>query len=475
MISSFNADLRARLAKVDASIAELNSRLRPFEDARKQLQSQLDGIVYPVATLPPEITSNIFLHCLLPSPELSSPLKDHPLMSRAPLVFLRVCKMWRDIALSTPRLWVDLHFNFVELPDEMDGDELKKRIADWFGRAGACPLSFSVRGFMEMEAFASDAISATLRSYAPQLQSICLQLETAYFEDFEDFTGPFPMLQNLAIALPFLDGEVDNQMLNFQNTFSNAPRLSQLSFTEEATPSMFLYSFDALSKVTCDSCPPDDFLFVVQSASSLRELACSIESDGMYVFPDSDVITHDHLHTLHLMPNCFFDSLRLLRSPALQNLRLSENITNPDENRDFLAFLAHSSASLRSFSASCRITMLTTDWFAIFMPGLTELELNRQDRVFLRDFFQRLDRTENPGFLPHLQSLTFRGCTFSMTAPMLSALSSRTIADDQTSILKSFRHIWPTGVYTIPNDSTAASFRGLVERGMTIHVGGPVD
>ncbi|KAJ7755787.1 hypothetical protein B0H16DRAFT_1782889 [Mycena metata] len=466
---SVHADLRARLAEADASIVELKSRLTAVEAVRQQLQSQLDGIVYPVANLPPEITSNIFLRCLPPSPELNKPVKGYPRMSQAPLIFLRICKLWRDIALSTPRLWVDLLLSLEEL--EMDEDELERRIADWFGRAGTCPLSFSVRGWMGMDAFGSDAISATLRSYAPHLQSICLQLETAHFEAIEDFTGPFPMLENLAVALPFLDEEADSPMLNFQPTFSNAPRLSQLSFTEEATPTMFSYSFDALSKVTCESCPPDDFLFLVECASFLGEFECTIEEDGMYEYSDSDVITGDHLHTLHFMPNCYFHSLQLLRLPALRNLRLSEDIDNPDENHDFLAFLAHSSASLRSFSAEREITTLTVDWFATSMPGLTELDLCQEDDDFLLEFFTMLDRAQNPGFLPHLQSLTFRDCTFSIEAPMFSALSSRTTADDQSSILESFRQIWPKGEYMVLEDATAASFRGLVERGMKIHVG----
>ncbi|KAJ7034123.1 hypothetical protein C8F04DRAFT_915358, partial [Mycena alexandri] len=101
-------------------------------------------IVYPVATLPPEITSNIFLQCLLPSPELSSPIQVHPSMYMAPLLFLQICRMWRDIALSTPRLWVNLHLNLAELRKEIGEKQLEKRIRDWFGRAGTCPLYLSV-------------------------------------------------------------------------------------------------------------------------------------------------------------------------------------------------------------------------------------------------------------------------------------------------------------------------------------------
>ncbi|KAJ7755788.1 hypothetical protein B0H16DRAFT_1782883 [Mycena metata] len=443
---SGHADLRSRLAEVDASIAELHLRLKPLQDARKQLQSQLDGIVYPVVNLPPEITSNIFLRCLLPSPELSSPVKTFPSTSTAPLLFS----------------------NLEELPMEMDEDELEKRIADWFGRAGTCPLSLSVRGSMGMGTFGSDAISAIIRHHAPQLQSICLQLDPAHFEAIAAVIGPFPILETLAVALPFQAGEDEDSLA--WKIFSNAPRLSQLSFSENAIPSMFRPSNDTLVKVTCEVCPADDFLSIMRNASVLREFECSIEPDDLHPYSDSDIISHEHLHTLHLLPYCFYRSLRLLRLPALQNLRISEDI-HLDETRDFRAFLARSSASLRSFSASCVITTLTVDWFATSMPGLTEIELNVQDHDILYNFFKRLYRTENPGFLPHLQSLIFRDWAFSMTASMFRALSSRTIADDQTSILSSFRQIWPKGDYMILEDATAASFRGLVERGMKIHVG----
>ncbi|KAJ7068769.1 hypothetical protein C8F01DRAFT_963465, partial [Mycena amicta] len=57
----------------------------------------------PVLTLPPEILSEIFLHCLL-EPDQPVP-KLNPERPRAPLLLLQICRTWRNVAIGTPRLW----------------------------------------------------------------------------------------------------------------------------------------------------------------------------------------------------------------------------------------------------------------------------------------------------------------------------------------------------------------------------------
>ncbi|KAJ6630351.1 hypothetical protein B0H10DRAFT_1649973, partial [Mycena sp. CBHHK59/15] len=56
--------------------------------------------VYPILTLPLEITSEIFSHCLPPNI-----LMVEPSTSAAPLLLTEICRTWRTIALSTPGLW----------------------------------------------------------------------------------------------------------------------------------------------------------------------------------------------------------------------------------------------------------------------------------------------------------------------------------------------------------------------------------
>jgi hypothetical protein len=112
---------------------------------------------------------------------------------------------------------------------------------------------------------------------------------------------------------------------------------------------------------------------------------------------------------------------------------------------------------------------LATDWFFTSMPYLTDIELYNPHPVFLGDFFRKLDRTQDKEFLPHLQNLAFRDCILDVDAPLLEALSSRCMADEGSSILRSFR-LWPWKSSEEFLDQTTA-LRTLVERGMKISVG----
>ncbi|KAJ7703692.1 hypothetical protein B0H17DRAFT_901456, partial [Mycena rosella] len=55
--------------------------------------------IYPVLTLPNEITSRIFIDYL------ASHGRIRPFMRTAPLLLAQICRPWREIALSTCKLW----------------------------------------------------------------------------------------------------------------------------------------------------------------------------------------------------------------------------------------------------------------------------------------------------------------------------------------------------------------------------------
>ncbi|KAJ7769896.1 hypothetical protein B0H16DRAFT_235406 [Mycena metata] len=90
-------DLHSRLSKLDAIIASLTAE-------RQRLQAESDAIVYPILSLPTEITTEIFRRwCVLRS-------RSRPYPSEGPLLLAQICHQWRQIALHTPELWRDLHF-----------------------------------------------------------------------------------------------------------------------------------------------------------------------------------------------------------------------------------------------------------------------------------------------------------------------------------------------------------------------------
>ncbi|KAJ7940156.1 hypothetical protein B0H13DRAFT_1454893, partial [Mycena leptocephala] len=78
--------------------------------------------------LPPEILAEIFIHCL-PTQEFVTP--D---LTTAPLILCGICRRWREVALSTPKLWNSL---FLQLNTYKTADFCQM----WLSRARGAPLS----------------------------------------------------------------------------------------------------------------------------------------------------------------------------------------------------------------------------------------------------------------------------------------------------------------------------------------------
>ncbi|KAJ7755186.1 hypothetical protein B0H16DRAFT_1372176, partial [Mycena metata] len=90
-------DLRRRIRELASAIKVHKDAIRELERTKSEVEGDLNAILDPIGRLPLEISSDIFLRCLP-----SNPTCD---IHDAPLVFMRVCHSWSNIALSTPSLW----------------------------------------------------------------------------------------------------------------------------------------------------------------------------------------------------------------------------------------------------------------------------------------------------------------------------------------------------------------------------------
>ncbi|KAJ7461978.1 hypothetical protein FB451DRAFT_1404472 [Mycena latifolia] len=196
-----------------------------------------------------------------------------------------------------------------------------------------------------MGALETEVIRAAVRRHAPQPESVALQLGQWQLKKFMN-TGPFPLLQDLAITVIFTEEEEwdVSETIDIWNLeiFSRAPRLEQIYFGRDAFPSMFPFvSTAALSKMTCESpMAVDDFLNLLELAPALTEFTCSVEPDR--ILYHTAVLTHTHLQTLRLTNYSSTHFLPFVRLPALQDLHL--HIEVEMDSNSFLSFLTHSSA-----------------------------------------------------------------------------------------------------------------------------------
>ncbi|KAJ7509598.1 hypothetical protein B0H11DRAFT_2421599 [Mycena galericulata] len=141
-----NIRLRVRLSEIDVQLVHmrnpahsrqeetsglLKERQCGLLEEQKTIQESLDCIIYPILTIPVEIISEIFLHCLPDQP-------TQPSARVAPLLLSAICRQWRYIALSTPRLWAVLK---IHIPVRCFRDYNADMVQEWLLRAGNMPLS----------------------------------------------------------------------------------------------------------------------------------------------------------------------------------------------------------------------------------------------------------------------------------------------------------------------------------------------
>ncbi|KAJ6599991.1 hypothetical protein DFH09DRAFT_627888 [Mycena vulgaris] len=452
-------DLRDRLNSLSASISQQERLLQQLTDEKAAVQRQLDRFVYPVLTLPPEITSDIFMWCS--ALDLVSP---HP--SRAPLILLQVCRAWRAIALSVPALWDTLHDLECRVPEIMEN-----LVVTWFSRAGARPLSLNLTYVGESESFHMHSL---IRQHASRLQFLDLYTDGNCFFDLADIR-PFPLLRTLTLGS-------FNGMLKDTGTpiavFSDAPLLRHLSL-EAIVPSALLMPWAQLTKFVAIALSLHDCLGALRSATSLCEFVRFSTPEEESV-SDEPLLCHSRLNSLfiHARGGVDYNILDFLALPSLQELQLGTRFGQwtEDLNTIVLDFLSRTFPTLRKFTVGMSPSV-PIQWLHI-TTHLTTLDLICPRNAC--EVVRALDRTNAPYFLPQLQNLTYSECTSDQVdTGLLDALNSRCAADGTDparATIQSFRLIWPEYPTAPPANIPAphiAPLRALASRGMRIHIGTP--
>jgi len=133
--------IRDTISSAQADISQLNGeihRLKALLDSlihkRDTLQTYTHShtaLIAPIGRLPPEILSEIFLHCQ----DEQDPRKVR--LNKVPLLLGSVCSRWRTIALSTAQLWASFALTIGSA--HLRSDVMLAKA--WLARAGTCSLT----------------------------------------------------------------------------------------------------------------------------------------------------------------------------------------------------------------------------------------------------------------------------------------------------------------------------------------------
>ncbi|KAK6974527.1 hypothetical protein R3P38DRAFT_2584139, partial [Favolaschia claudopus] len=122
-----------------STVAQLASEIRILQSSERDIPSEVTqeptDPCDPIASLPLEISSEIFTHCVPHPNERRGTLSE-------PLLFLGVCTRWKDIALSTGKLWSNVH---IHVPSQLSR-EYTTFLEEWLARAGTNLLYLSLSG-----------------------------------------------------------------------------------------------------------------------------------------------------------------------------------------------------------------------------------------------------------------------------------------------------------------------------------------
>ncbi|KAK7025189.1 F-box domain-containing protein [Favolaschia claudopus] len=357
MLANFHED-RARLAELEPQIKALEQTLAALRLEELTIKERLNSYKYPVLTLPNEIVAEIFLH-FLPKypfcPPLSGPV--------SPVLLTHICRLWREIAFSTPQLWRAMSLSSLERTS-FNPNYI------WLSRAGCCPLSIHMNERDEYLVTAREFLAAILpiRAHCEYLQ---LRLEY-HASALPTIEGKFPLLRHLDIEL---DREAPREI-----QFMDAPMLRSVVLDGLAAQEITGLPWTQLTSLSLHNITFQACVTILQTATNL--LDCRLDISHSYtVFTPQD----PHIVLLCLKsfeadvntPTGMDGFLHSFTLPALSSLTVCGRLLGQDAVASLRSFVARSGCHLQHLHVTCiTTTILVEDSYRLALPSIRQLDFS---------------------------------------------------------------------------------------------------
>ncbi|KAJ7741194.1 hypothetical protein DFH07DRAFT_59421 [Mycena maculata] len=317
---SARAAARTRITELDVEIESLQRLLEARLHEREECREELGSYKYPILTLPPEITSEIFIH-FVPAYSERSPLVGPD----SPAHLARICRAWRTVALSTPTLWsaIELRLN--------DADSFEHRLQllkTWLTRSGGFSLSIALLCY-DIEISAAAFVEAIV-FHASRWQEIELKLP---YEDLRHVTGIMPLLRTLSVHVgPNLELDAKAPVAAPAVIFTQAPNLKEVVLSGYFNPFCITLLWSQITKLTA-RLYETEAITILRDAAALEEccltLFCQLRS------PISPIPPLPRLRSLVLSASSTWRTagpihLPALTLPALESIQVFEPFLGAD-------------------------------------------------------------------------------------------------------------------------------------------------
>ncbi|KAK7018478.1 F-box domain-containing protein [Favolaschia claudopus] len=349
---------RARLAELEHQIQELERTLAALRLEECAVKDRLNAYKYPVLSLPHEIVAEIFLR-FIPAYPACPPLAG----SESPVLLTHICRMWRETALATPRLWRAVCLSAMERAS-FNPNYI------WLNRAGCCPLSIRLNE-RDSYALSGPALAAAIAPHRARCEYLKIRLA---------FQGAVPAIEGEFSILHHLDLELDVH-LSKTVVFDTVPMLRSAVLDFIASRWIVLPWTQLttlwLHTLTLPECVP-----ILPKAENLVECHLDLVArlrDKNFVVDPCITLTRLQSLTVHAensMTRCL-DSFSL---PALFSLDICEVLLGTDPVSSLSAFATRSQCSLRQLCIrSTHSSPLTEDAYCAAFPSIQSCQRIRTD------------------------------------------------------------------------------------------------
>ncbi|KAJ7853677.1 hypothetical protein B0H14DRAFT_2757994 [Mycena olivaceomarginata] len=414
--------LRARIEEISSEILLQKELLKKLEHDKILVKRELNAVVDPVARLPLELSSEIFLQSLDPLP------KPQPRARHAPMLLLNICNAWTTIALSTPAPWSSIRIDFP------CGEGLTQLLPIWLQRAHNRPLSISLHGDLRK---LDPRVRAIVWQHGARLRHLQFsddcecEMTSDFAEDGGDLLdlfgsttpGPLPLLETVKIR-----GSIGEHRFR-------GPQILQLL---RQASNIVECNFDY--KLPLEELPVAGEKLVLPT---LRRLMFGNAFTSPKTYPGSSP-----------------EILRLLTLPALEVLAVPVR----GSGEAFRGFLQRSAAPIQQLviGTGSKVRSSVLHECMLLLPSLASLQIRWTLPHSVDALYPAL--VDSPSLLPNLRRLNLRVATkhpisLASWRALVSVVSTRRV-EFHVSIARAQRH--PQDIFT--------AFMALINDGVRIKI-----
>ncbi|PPQ74165.1 hypothetical protein CVT26_006769 [Gymnopilus dilepis] len=420
--------IKEKIAQNETAVENTKAYLQTLESQRYELLEALNSTSRIMTALSPEVLSEIFLIVCETGYSHSIPYQFR---------IGRVCRAWRRVAWSTPRLWCKISIRFHDKRYETQ----RILLEEWIKRSGSCPLELSLHTYFCI----SDRWDPPLDSTFRLLATTChrwTKLSTSPYRSLalalKELSPHFPLLNDLQVTA---HRPTEDPHLALWDFSSGTPRLRTLDVSDSIPGPQFGVNWAGLVKLTMKlSFRYRPSFEILSLLPSLKELDCHIER----VNPDFNVnmIPSPNMPNLWYLnivghPKLIVSFLRLLVLPKLTKLSVScDFVSSQALWTDAINELVERSASKLTDLYVSQIN-LTDEGQILRMlrklsPILDSFELHTNSTFKLSDrFINELNlslpsnQSRRDECLPNLTSFAYEGGVSVKLRTLLDMLESR--------------------------------------------------